>query len=464
MHVRGEQRARARRGYAKYAIYVVDRSGNASMVKEWPAKPNRTMTPSGHTDLKIRQIKAVEIRDVRHRRDGAAGHPALTPLSVPQADGTYACAGSELSTGCNRAQRGQPVLSEAYVMVSDAGVPAEVLAAECDRLLDFGRHLAHPRGGAAWLDERGRPDLTRPVFTWITARMTHVYCLGHLLGRSGDAELAAQGLSGLLGRLRDEQSGGWFTSIDDDGDSPDEKAGYTHAFVVLAASSARTAALQGADTLLEEALAVWEEKFFDPDAGMFVDAWDRGFTRLDPYRGLNGNMHAVEALMAAADATGDEGLRERALGIARRVVREFAEPQHWRIPEHFDSQWQPMLEHNADMPDDPFQPYGATVGHGLEWSRLLLHLEASLGEEAPDWLRGIRDRPVRAGGGRRLGCRRGGWVRLHHRLGRSAGGPGPDALGAGRGLSRRRRRCTSGLGRAATRSWPAPGGRMPSDS
>ena len=271
-------------------------------------------------------------------------------------------------------------------MVSDAGVPASVLAAECDRLLAFGRHFAHPRGGAAWLDEWGRPDLTRPVFTWVTARMTHVYCLGKLLGRSADAELAAQGLSGLLGRLRDEESGGWFTSVDDDGETPDEKACYTHAFVVLAAASARTAALPGADHLLEEALTVWDERFFDPEAGMFVDAWDRGFTRLDPYRGLNGNMHAVEALMAAADATGDDGLRERALGMARRVVTEFAEPQRWRIPEHFDSEWRPMLEHNADRPDDPFQPYGATVGHGLEWSRLLLHLEASLGKEAPDWL------------------------------------------------------------------------------
>jgi sulfoquinovose isomerase len=271
-------------------------------------------------------------------------------------------------------------------MATELGVSAAVLAAECDRLLEFGRHLAHPRGGAVWLDEDGRPDPTRPVFTWITARMTHVYCLGHLLGRSGDAELATQGLGGLLGRLRDEQSGGWFTSIDDDGDTPDEKAGYTHAFVVLAASSARTAAVQGADSLLEEALALWEERFFDPEAGMFVDSWDRGFTRLELYGGMNANMHAVEALLAAADATGDEGLRERALGIARRMVHDFAEPQGWRIPEHFHPQWQPMLEHNADRPDDPFQPYGATVGHGLEWSRLLLHLEASLGEQAPDWL------------------------------------------------------------------------------
>jgi sulfoquinovose isomerase len=271
-------------------------------------------------------------------------------------------------------------------MTTELGVPSDVLAAECDRLLEFGRGFAHPLGGAAWLDEDGRPDLTRPVFTWITARMTHVYCLGKLLGRSADAELAAQGLSGLLGRLRDAESGGWFTSVDDDGGTPNEKACYTHAFVVLAASSARTAALDGADSLLEEALTVWEQRFFDPQAGMFVDTWDRGFTTVNPYRGMNANMHAVEALLAAADATGDDGLRERALGISYRMVHDFAEPQRWRIPEHFDSHWRPMLEHNVEAPTDPFQPYGATVGHGLEWSRLLLHLEASLGEGPPAWL------------------------------------------------------------------------------
>ena len=48
--------------YAKYRIYVIDRSGHASMVKEWPAKPNKVMRPSGHTPLKVRQIDAVEIR------------------------------------------------------------------------------------------------------------------------------------------------------------------------------------------------------------------------------------------------------------------------------------------------------------------------------------------------------------------------------------------------------------------
>jgi hypothetical protein len=49
-------------GYETYRVYVVDRSGHESMVKEWPAKPNRTMTPKGHTNLRLRQIEKVEIR------------------------------------------------------------------------------------------------------------------------------------------------------------------------------------------------------------------------------------------------------------------------------------------------------------------------------------------------------------------------------------------------------------------
>jgi len=282
----------------------------------------------------------------------------------------------------------------------DAGIPSATLATECDRLLDFGRHFPHPLGGAAWLDAQGQPDLSRPAYTYITARMLHVYALGHLLSRSGDADLAAQALAGLTGRLRDDAYGGWLTSIDVAGNSPDEKACYSHAFVVLAASSGAVADVPGARSLLSEALDVWQRRFFDDAAGMFVDSWNGAFTELDNYRGVNANMHGVEALLAAADVTGDHGLRASALGISRRVALEFAEPHSWRIPEHFDPDWQPQLEHNRDRPDDPFQPYGATVGHGLEWSRLLLHLEASLADP-PDWLlpaaKGLFDRAVADG-------------------------------------------------------------------
>ncbi len=50
-------------GWETYRVYVVDRSGHESMVREWSAKPNRTMRPSGHTPLRLRQIAKVEIRE-----------------------------------------------------------------------------------------------------------------------------------------------------------------------------------------------------------------------------------------------------------------------------------------------------------------------------------------------------------------------------------------------------------------
>src|SRR3712207_2885650 len=110
---------------------------------------------------------------------------------------------------------------------------------------------------------------------------------------------------------------------------------------------------------------------------MHADEADGAWTRTDPYRGVNANMHSVEALLAATDATGDLRWAERARRIAERVVG-WARENEWRIPEHFDADWSPQPELNRDRPDDQFKPYGATPGHGLEWSRLLLQLDATL--------------------------------------------------------------------------------------
>jgi mannose/cellobiose epimerase-like protein (N-acyl-D-glucosamine 2-epimerase family) len=138
---------------------------------------------------------------------------------------------------------------------------------------------------------------------------------------------------------------------------PDEKSCNTHAFVVLAASTVTVAGLDGGQELLDDALEIWNDRFLDAEAGMYVDAWDRNFTSLGPYRGVNGNMHAVEALLAAADATGDEQLRGRALEIVRRVALEFAQPHDWRIPEHFNSRWEPLrTAPSADNKQDLCSP------------------------------------------------------------------------------------------------------------
>ncbi len=93
-------------------------------------------------------------------------------------------------------------------------------------------------------------------------------------------------------------------------------------------------------------------------------------------------MHSVEAMLAVGDVTGDGVWHERAARIAAYVVG-LASSYDGRLPEHFGPDWSVDLELNRDRPDDPFKPFGATVGHGLEWSRLLLHVEATLGDAAP---------------------------------------------------------------------------------
>lgn len=264
-------------------------------------------------------------------------------------------------------------------------------------LLAFGESFPSPAGGAGWLEDDGSLDATQPVFTWITCRMAHVYGLGSLLGVPGSTPRAQAALDALRGRLHDDANGGWYASIAADGTVDATKSAYAHAFVVLAASTGVAAGLAGAAELLDDALTVLDERFFDAASGLHRDEWNADWTVLDPYRGVNANMHAVEALLAAADVTGDGRWRERALGIARYVAVEWAPAHSWRIPEHFDTDWTPQLLLNEDTPDDPFKPFGATVGHGIEWARLLLHLRAGLGEDAPAWLlTGARELYARA--------------------------------------------------------------------
>lgn len=258
------------------------------------------------------------------------------------------------------------------------------LESETDRMLAFGAAARRP-DGFAWLDDAGRPDLERPIELWITARMTHVYALAHLMGRPGAGALADHGVGALAGPFRDDVNGGWYAALGPDASGA--KTAYEHAFVLLAAASATAARRPGAAALLEDALAIHDRHFWDEDAGAVVEEWDRTFIRLDGYRGANANMHTVEALLAVADVVDDGSrLRERALRICTRIVHEQAAANSWRIPEHYTETWTPVLDFNRDQPAHPFRPYGATVGHGFEWARLCLHLAAALGDHAPAWL------------------------------------------------------------------------------
>lgn len=237
-------------------------------------------------------------------------------------------------------------------------------------LLRFGHQFPSPGGSAYYLGDDGTPWKERARETWVTSRMAHVYSIGTFLGHEGSGELADAAVRGLRGELHDKTDGGWYAGITADGGILPNKQCYAHAFVILAASSAMLAGREGAEELLKEALDLFELRFWDEEKGLTFDTWNTEFTVLDDYRGLNANMHTVEAFLAAADAAGLEKYRTRA-GRTIDHVLGWASENEWRIPEHFTKDWKAELEYNKECPADPFKPYGATPGHGIEWARLI---------------------------------------------------------------------------------------------
>lgn len=259
------------------------------------------------------------------------------------------------------------------------------LRREGDRLVSFHERHAYVSGvGATPLGLQGEPlDGQRDLY--VTARQVHCFSIARLLGRPGAADIARRGVEALAGPFADRQWGGWHTSLTREGDVLDAgKSAYAHAFVLLAASSALQAGVPGAPELLDRAAAVIENHFWQEGEGASAESFDENWEPSEPdYRGQNANMHLTEAMMAAYEATGRHIFLDHAVRIATKIVNAHARRHQWRVPEHFDATWTVLPDYNADVPADPFRPYGAVPGHGLEWARLVLQLHALDGASTP---------------------------------------------------------------------------------
>ncbi len=252
------------------------------------------------------------------------------------------------------------------------------------QLLDFGARSRLPQG-FGWLDDQGRPLADHAPQLWINARMTYVFALAALQPDPfpGAVELAAHGVAALGEQFRDSAHGGWFDALDDAGRAV--KTSYGHAFVLLAGATASAAEIPGGAALFADAQHVVADRFWDAQAGRCVEQYRADWTQLDTYRGANSNMHQCEAFLAAGRVSGDPAWHTRALSIAAALIDRDARAAGWRVVEHFDADWQPLPEYNRDHPADQFRPYGATVGHWLEWARLLVTLAEAL-PDPPPWL------------------------------------------------------------------------------
>jgi len=239
------------------------------------------------------------------------------------------------------------------------------------------------KGGFAALDAAGEPiaaDSARPLHA--TTRFVHCFAIGMLLGRPGAADFVDHGMKSILTKHRDEKHGGYFWSFDADGPVERDKLAYGHAFVLLAASSAKIVGHPDADRLLADISELLETRFWEKVPGASREEFREDWSAFSEYRGQNSNMHLTEALMAAFEATGERAYLDKAESIATLVLGRHAAAAEWRVPEHYRADWSVDSEYSGNV---MFRPYGYTPGHALEWARLALQLWA-LGGRKLGWL------------------------------------------------------------------------------
>ncbi|MBU1304594.1 MAG: AGE family epimerase/isomerase [Alphaproteobacteria bacterium] len=261
----------------------------------------------------------------------------------------------------------------------------QYLMAQANKLYDFfeGPSL-NPKGGFFELDDDGTPlggaNPMRQIHG--TTRMVHCAAIGSLIGRPGSGELLDHGMRYIWERHRDAVNGGYAWGADDNGIIDGSKQAYGHAFVLLAASSAKLVGHPLADQMIADVTAVIDAKFWDDTIGAMRDEFNQDWSQLLPYRGQNANMHMTEALMAAYEATGEKAYLAKAERIADLIIAKNAVPLGHRVAEHFDANW--VLDKNYEG-NEMFRPSGTTPGHSLEWARLLMQLWI-LGDKRLSWM------------------------------------------------------------------------------
>ena len=245
------------------------------------------------------------------------------------------------------------------------------LKADAQRLFDVFR--ASRRDGPGYhvlgYDGAPLPDSVQQLHT--TTRMVHSYALGHIAGAPGAMEMVDHGMAYLWSHHRDPEHGGYVWAMDGDTIHDDRKLAYGHVFVLLAGASAKMVGHPDADRLIADATEVLMARFWEPDRGLFADEWNRDWTPFSTYRGMNANMHGIEALVTAFEATGERDYLDMAGQILSFFVGRMAPAHNWRLPEHYTDDWQ--IDHDFVTDNQMFRPEGTTPGHSFEVARLLLH-------------------------------------------------------------------------------------------
>ncbi|MFW5932755.1 MAG: AGE family epimerase/isomerase [Candidatus Hadarchaeota archaeon] len=208
-----------------------------------------------------------------------------------------------------------------------------------------------------------------------TCRFVFNFSVGVLIdGPDWCRSAAKHGLDFLLNEHRDEDGGYPWLLKGRRVEDPTRKA-YSHAFALLAISTAARAGISDARDEIGPTYEAIEENFMETDRGLCKPELGPNWEETTSYRGQNANMHMCEALISAYDATDNDVYLDGAIRIATELAKELADEGDGILWEHYDSNWNIDWDYNRDQPDHLFRPWGYQPGHLMEWSKLLLIID-----------------------------------------------------------------------------------------
>ncbi len=141
----------------------------------------------------------------------------------------------------------------------------------------FERRLINPLGGFYELDEEGRPTAPgydaadKPAGTFSQPQGSFAYATAYLIGRPGADVIVDHGISFLWSGHRDSDYAVYYWGVGYDGPLDPIKQAYGHAFVLLAASSAKVAGRPGADRLPTDISTIIRERFCEEQYGAVAE-------------------------------------------------------------------------------------------------------------------------------------------------------------------------------------------------
>ncbi len=206
----------------------------------------------------------------------------------------------------------------------------------------------------------GRPDLAVAKRVRVQARQIYVYAHAALLGMwPTGGELALRGFDFLDRHARaGDAADGFIHSVSRDGQPLDTRCdSYDHAFLLFAFSWLyRASGSPDVRRAMDEVIAVIDARLSLSDGGVAVD------TSGTAERQQNPNMHLFEALLAAAEATGEEQFLVRADALYRLFADRLFDRDAGVLREFYASDWRPAPGDRGDI----IEP-----GHHCEWIWLL---------------------------------------------------------------------------------------------